>query len=351
MVIKLQCDLFSIGEFKATKNGKEVNEHPFLDLIKHPNFYQSQRQWLWDYMFWLMLGNAKLYSDSRILQNKPSLVWLNPSKIDYDRELALELEKIITSKKKYEDVMKRSVKYKYSDGTSKYIKLKEILHFFDTTNGTGDWFNGNSVLDAIGQIVGNSELANEAKNVNLFFAGKYMVGGDKSSDNQYEKPLSKPEKESIEGIVNSTKKVIAVKNQINIKRFVENLEKLKLDDSFFSDYYAIGKIYGIPKDVLEAYVDGGATYENQEKAKGSHVSYTLTPKGSDLTDSLKTYFNLDIDISLTWEHLPFMEVFSKQKQERLKLEAETFKTLIEAGATPESVSAMFGYDLKFKTNG
>src|SRR5690606_4335801 len=38
-------ELFSLGEFELkTKDGKEVEKHPLLDLLKNPNFMQTEDQ-------------------------------------------------------------------------------------------------------------------------------------------------------------------------------------------------------------------------------------------------------------------------------------------------------------------
>jgi hypothetical protein len=61
-VISLQCDLFSLGRVcvKDAKD-KEIEADPFLDFIGNPNPFQTEAQFKWDFMFWLMLGNCNTY--------------------------------------------------------------------------------------------------------------------------------------------------------------------------------------------------------------------------------------------------------------------------------------------------
>ena len=79
---------------------------------------------------------------------------------------------------------------------------------------------------------------------------------------------------------------------VDIKRFVDDLRVLELDKSFLADYYVIGTVYGIPRDVLEAYQS--STFENQEKARAGHVSYTLEPAGEALGAMLEKRWGYDV---------------------------------------------------------
>ena len=61
-------DLASMGHFKLRRKGSEdlIENHPILDRLNNPNPMQTGTQFLWDYMFWRLLGTANLYFDSKI---------------------------------------------------------------------------------------------------------------------------------------------------------------------------------------------------------------------------------------------------------------------------------------------
>jgi hypothetical protein len=92
---------------------------------------------------------------------------------------------------------------------------------------------------------------------------------------------------------------------------------LKLDDSYYNDFFMIGSMYGIPKDVLESAIRGNSTYDNQEKAIGRHVDYVMKPKGQMLTDELEEKFGYK-DLKMSWGHLSFNQVFELQKETVIK---------------------------------
>jgi hypothetical protein len=350
-VFALQCDLFSLATVKVKKDDNEIEKDPFQQLIENPNPFQSQRQFLWDFMFWNMMGNAVLYIKSGdVDRNNNMMYFLDTSRLMFSTKLQAKIGKLVISKKALKDIEEEQVEYKNENGKSNFFKLKELLFITDLTNSTGNWFKGNSRLDALYKVISNSEAGIDSKNINARYLGKYIVNGKVDETNVNLPMMKNDEKKEIEDRIDGKKKVHAVKTPIDIKRFIDRSEVLEsLDKSYLADYYKIGKMYGIPRDVLEAYES--STYENQEKARGSHVSYTLSPKGCDLGDSVAKRLEYTKDgkkIYLDWSHLPFMQVFKKEEAEVNKTNAKTFETLVKAGATPESAAMIVGLELKFK---
>ena len=181
----------------------------------------------------------------------------------------------------------------------------------------------------------------DALNINIRYSGKFLVAGKSDPDNMSQLPMGEPEKTDIETKINGRKSVHAVKSMIDIKRFVENIANLKLDEINLNQYFLIGTAYGIPKDVLEAFNSG--TYENQEKARGAFVSYCLHPKGKLFFEGHSAFFGYDIlgkSIVIDWEHLPFMQVFAKDRAETLKLQTESLLNLITAGVKLDEINKM-----------
>ena len=342
-VFKLQCDLFSLGKIREVDN--KDSKAPILEKLKQPNPFQGGRQFLWDYMFYLMLGNAYMEAGSKIITPENNIYWLNNANIEFDNKLLDKLDRHYFSSKEVKNLEKQTIEYHYRDGTKRNIRLDSIESFADITNSTGNWYAGSSALDSLYKVVSNSEAALNAKNINLDFAGKYMVYGDVDADNQYEAGLGKGEKKSIEDAVKGGKKVHAMKSRVGVARFVDNIAQLELDKSYFADYYVIGKMYGIPKDVLEANIDRGAIRENQDLARASYVEYSFAPKGDDLIDGLTNYFSLSEDLEISWDHLLFMQTVVKKEADVNNTRASTIKSLVDAGLTEESINELLDIDI------
>lgn len=340
-IFKLQCDLFSLGKVYVYRNGKEVPNDPFIDRINNPNPFQTREQFLWDFMFWKMLGNNYCYVDSDSVSAESNKMYhLDPAKIQWPDYFSKMRDKLILSNQAVNQIKDTSIEYRYSDGTGTQIKWSRITHTSDLTNGSGNWFKGRSAIDALYEIIANSRAGIRSKNINVRYAGKYMVAGKADPENVTQMPLGNDEKRDIETKMNGRKSVHAVKSMIDIKRFIENANILKeLDESYKNDFFMIGSMYGIPKDVLEVYANG-STYENQEKARGAHVSYCLSPSGNQFMSMLAKRFGYTTrEIIIDWEHLPFMQVFAKERSEIEYKKTQSLLNLMKAGVKIDEINA------------
>jgi len=344
-VFCLQCDMFSLGKVYVYQNGKALKTDPFLDMIKQPNPFQREAQFKWDFMFWNMIGNTYVYADSYIPAIDNKLYILENHKMKFPTEMLTYQDKIVLSKSTEDAINNFDIEYRYADGTATNLNWRYIIHNPDLSNGTGNWFGGQSRIDALYKIVSNSERAIEAKNVNLQYSAKFLVAGQADPGNIDQLPMGEQEKRDIETKMNGRKRVYAIKSMIDIQRFVSDIGALKLDDSYLADYFTIGSMYGIPKDVLEAFNSG--TYENQEKARGAFVSYCLQPKGNGWFESLASFFGYtDKTILIDWEHLPFMQVFAKERAETDKIKSETLLNYMKAGVTMDQINEMLDMELR-----
>ena len=342
-VISLDCDIFSLGKVNKFQEGKLIEEDFLYSLIKKPNLMQSWTSFFWDYKWWLnVCGTSVLYNpnNSKNIGNT-SLQFLNPSNITYNDTLIRKLQKFIFSNLSYNEVLEGSISYKFDNGESKDILLKELEFFHDLTNaGQLNPLKGISRIDALYKVINNSELALDAKGINLFLAGKFMVAGkaDPSKTDFSNIPMSEDEKQSIEQKVLSNKSIHAVKSMIDIKRFVENMGALKLDESFVADFFMFGSMFNIPRDILETSLRG-STYENQEKAMARLIEYCEKPKAQKLTDWFETQFDFQ-DIRMSWNHLMFMKIFEKEQINNQKLKASALLELMKAGVKLDEINAM-----------
>lgn len=349
-VFKLQCDTFSLGKFYVYDEDKEVKNDPLLRTLSSPQPFQQTSQWLWDFMFWKMIGNAYLYVDSDSpTSDTNKLYWLEASKITWPDTLIKYKDKIVLSDKALQEINDAVLTYTYDDGSTFRFKWSRVTHVSDLTNGTGNWFKGRSTIDTLYEIISNSRASVRSKNINVRYTGKYMVAGKTDVDNINEMPLGEPEKRDIERQANGTKAVTAVKSMIDIKRFIERADVIKqLDDSYLSDYFKIGTLWGIPRDVLEASLEG-STYENQEKSTGRQVEYTLIPAGEALCNPLSKRFGYTTKkLVISWDHLGFMQVFEKDRAETAKIKSETLLNLMKANVSVDNINRIL--DTNFEAN-
>lgn len=348
-VFCLQCDLFSLGRVKVIQNDKEVDNDPVAYLLNNPNPMQSGDQLKWDYMFQLMKGNAYQYVHSNIPGNTENKIYfLDPAKMTWPREFESRKDKLIFSKLKAGEFKNIIIKYTFEDNSSIDIPLANIDCITDLSNSTGNWYKGNSRIDGLKKIISNSDAALDAININTRYTGKFMVSGMNDKQDTSKAMMGETEKKDIEDKMNGYKKVHAVKTPIDIKRFVENIGALKLDETFRTAYFLIGSMYNIPKDVLEAYLQG-STFDNQEKATAKHITYTMQPKADDWLNRLERRFGYDKIgkiITMSWDHLPFMQVFEKDRAAVKNTQIQTLTAMLKLGIDITEINEFLGTDFK-----
>lgn len=355
-VFALQCDLFSMGKVTVEDaNEKEIPKDPFLSLLKKPNPFQNETQFLWDFMFWNMLGTDNVFIDSKIVDRKENrMYFLDPSKMIWPTELQRQSDHMVFSDQTIKERGKQLITYRYNDGSTKQIPLEKLLIITDLTNGVGNWYKGTSRIDALYKIISNSEFALDAKNINIRYSGKFLIGSPNETGATEKLGLSETERNDIRDKIDTNgQQVWPLRSMIQIRRFVENMAQLELDKAFLADYFLIGNMYNIPRDVLEAY--NSSTYENQEKARAAHVNYTLEPKGNSFMDGFETYFGYDAqgkNIKMSWNHLPFMQVFEKEKAEVAKVKIDSLTLLLNLGVDVEQANEFLGtnFEITQKNN-
>jgi hypothetical protein len=249
------------------------------------------------------------------------------------------------SKMSFEQARTAQLMYNIGDGTQIPIMLNEITPFFDLCSGIeGNYFQGESRIDALMKVIKNSELGLDAKAINLEMLQKFMVSGQADPSDVSQLGMSETEKLTIEEKVRSFKKVHAVKSKISIERFVDNFAQLELDKSYDADALKMASLLNVPKEVLDLLADG-TTYENQEKATGRQVEYSAKPKWKQLTDWFQSQYGFQ-DIRADYSDLSFNQVFEKDRADKEKTKAETMLLLAKAGIPEDQINAFLGTNFK-----
>lgn len=346
-VVTLLCDLFTLGEFKMVDTTREdgdneIETHALLDLLNNPNPMQSASQFKFDFMFWRLMGTAHLYSTSALLEGgNPRLYFLEPHLIEWPKWFEDNARTLFRN----DDEIRQQILTYDKAGNNLPIRYDQLTSFHDVTNGIGSWWEGPSRVDAILEIVKNSQMALKSKTVTADFAGKFLVGSDVSLEETTKQVMSAADKSSIRSAMRSREQIFPVKTNPVIERFITDGTMLDaLDNAFMTDAFLIAKVFNIPKDVTEML--GDSTYENQEKARASVISYNIEPSAEDFCAGLCRHFGVadNLKLELDFQHLPFVQVFENEKAETTRNKALAFDTLVRAGMTHEDAAALL--DLK-----
>lgn len=324
-VITFRADIYSQIKFNEFANDKLVQNDCLYNIAKKPNPMQSWVDFHYDISFWRDLGNAYIYKE------KDVIYCLNPLFIEIKEAQLKEINKYRFSDFQTKQSKKGEFKAKFNEKAEwQTLKLENLYILSDLSPSiTGNWMQGNSRLDALYQVVKNSELSLKAKNRNLFYTTKFSVSGQYDASNQYSTPMGEAEKISIEKGLQGNREIYATKEKIDVKQLVNNLSSLKLDDSYIADLSIIGNMYGLGKDVLDILAKG-STFENKEKAIGSFIDYSIMPKAQQNSDLYEIIFEKE-DIRGSFKHLPFNAVFEQEKINNNTIELNNLILAVELG--------------------
>lgn len=346
-VFSLYCDLFSQAKVYVYEGKKEegisIEDDPFLTLINNPNPMQSRNGLLWDYMFFNLIGNAYCYVPSTDISgvgtNPLSKIYiLHNGKIETNYDSREKADHLVLSSAQLSQWESQKLVYRYENGQTIDIPYKNIIHVPDLGGTLSGWGHAPSRIDSLYKILANIEATLDTTNINVRYAGKFMVGPRTVSET--DTGLQPQERKNIKEKIDSSQPVWPTGSTIDIRRFVEDIGALKLDERYLHDFFVIGTHFGIPKDVLEASASG--TYENQEKARGAMIGYCLQPKADQLAAAFEKMFKYreaNKRIVFSWDHLQFMQVFEKERAEREHIKTRSLMNLVRAGVPLEEINS------------
>lgn len=323
-VFNLIGEYYSIGKYHTYKNNKIDIQDYFYTKKQKPNQWQSWVDFDKNFVFSLLTGTAYLY-----IQND-TMYFLNYCKMKLSEAQKKKFEKLNFSKygsETRQNIMKGEFEY---NGQTLDLKNLHIIHDTCGINLTGTWLKGLSRLDALYEVVMNSDLSLTAEGSNLEFTQQFSISGQHDRKDVTSIGMSAEEKKSLENSYGSGKKFHVSKEKVDVKQLVDNLANLKLDESFFNKVHIIGRMFGVPKDVIEFSLKGGATFENQEKSMGRFVEYTLKPLAYKFTDVIESVYNLE-DLRKDFGHLMFNKVFEQENENVRKTKIENLEKSLQLG--------------------
>lgn len=342
-VATLLADITCQGKVESYTNN-ELKDNNFLYTYKDaPNEWQTWTDFLYDYQFFRFLGNAYLYVSGDVMYFlRPQGLKLTEDQIKSFQNLSLS--KYGTTTKK--NLKRGTFKYEQPNGTNINLELSNLYVISDISNNvSGNWLVGNSRLDALYNVILNSGLSVTSKSKNLEYTQKFFATGQHNPADISSVGMSDQEKQSIEKAFNSSRQIHATKSKVDFTHLVADMNKLKLNEAYTHDLLVIADMFGVPKELIGVLMDG-STYENQEKATGRLIDYTIRPACQQLTDVLEGILGQE-DLRISFKHLPFNAVFEAEKITNQTNELNNLKIATELGL-PENVKTdklkmIYGY--------
>lgn len=330
-IISLRAKMYSQMQIShIDANGKEVKNSEVLKLLKQPNYFQSQEDFLFQQMWFLSVaGNNYIYQIKPYKKElSKNLYNLIPSEIDYNS--INKLDKFLLTKSEIEAFSEKKIKYTL-DGKVYDIKISEIIPLYDLANGltTDSWLVAPSRVKAIEKLLQNIDQNLKSKHKNLQFSAKY-VGVNKSTG--MEAQIQTADRTAIENVLNS-KDVLTTNASVEYKHLVSDMKKLFLDEQFADDANKCLLAFEMNKNVLN-YFAKDSTFENQNQGVINWIQNSIQGSADNTMNSLSASFGLlekNEKLVASFNHLPIMQSLINDKIKSFTEFQNALKVSLENG--------------------
>jgi hypothetical protein len=328
-IIALRCKIYS--QMKIThlnSAGNPIENSEVIKLLKQPNYFQSQEDFLFQQMWFLSATGTNYTYKVNALNTTKSIYNLLPSEIDLQN--SQKVKSFITTKQELNAYGERKIKYKL-DGQTFEIAIKNIIPTYDLANGLScnSLMNSPSRVSGISKTLENIEENLLSKNVNLKMSQKYLMA---SQGDGNEAQIQQSDRNDIASKI-SKKSLLITNANIKAQHLVSDMKRLFLDEQFSNDALTCLLAFDMSKDILNYFSNGASTYENKEKAMLDYIQNSIQSDANNTMNSFASSFGL-IDkgesLKASFDHMPVMQLVMKTKIETLKLYQETLIGYSEA---------------------
>lgn len=345
--------VFSQAKFrvKNSRTHREDKNHWLIKLLKNPNGYQTQQDFLETLMFSMISnGKAVVYKKYNIAFDEPRALYiLDPNLIKWPDDIKQMFKSTSDFKTLYGN---RTVTYD-QNGENIEIKIKDLMFFYDLPNCLNkNPFNTKSRLDGLKQTLINTQDSLIAKNIILKTNGKELVSAVKDGF-----PLGTDEKAEVEnlfhanyGLARNRKRGLITQASLDHKSLHIALRDLGLDESIKVDGNIIFTALHIPKDILSLEAKK-TTYNN---FKESMVSYMQNETQSTLNAVIAVFqreiTGANLELEGDYEHLPIMQFVLIERYEAVSKRAKALNDLLRTGIPEEIALELCGFDKSIELN-
>jgi hypothetical protein len=306
-ICAIRSALYSQMEIKhVDRNGKVIENSPYIKLLQQPNYFQSQNDWLFQQMWFLSTAGTNFILEKKAFTSEWPVAIFNliPSEIDLNK--AHKVNKFIVTEKDKKAFGDRTIKYTL-DNTEYTIKLNELIPLYDLSNGltNNSFFTSESRVKGVSKVLQNIDENLRSKNKNLKMSQKYLAKN--SSDGNEAQILDNDRKDIYSKLeVNST---IITNRNIDVKHLVSDMKRLYLDEQFADDANKVLLAFEMNKNILN-YFAKDSTFENQDKGLISWIQNSIQTTAKNTMNSLTSQWGLferGEKLIASYDHLACMQ--------------------------------------------
>ena len=312
LVIDRKADMFKNAEITIQdKNGKIIDKHPVLDLIRNPNPMQSQEDFMFMYSVYEdIYAQNFIYKLSAFSNQLAKILWILPPD-------AMKIQP--TGKIWEQNSMDGIISYYEmflgdNDAQPVIYKPNEIIHI---SQGVSSFYiTGESKIKSLKYQISNIQGALKTRNCIIQDRGALqMVSPDTGKGGNDPLPLGSEERKKIEnqyrksyGLDDDQMKTIFATQPMKVQQMGYPTKDLLLFEEVEEDFQAICGAYGMARDIFPS--TKGATYENMDAALKQTYQNTIQPAADTLMRKLSREFGLDqqgLKLVADYSYLPIMK--------------------------------------------
>lgn len=347
-VLALRSRLYSQMEIRhVDKNNKIIENSPYLNLLRQPNYFQSQEDWLFQQAWFLSVAGTNFIYERKAFTNElpKALYNLIPAEIDFNQ--SHKINKWITTQADKKAFGERTIKYTL-DNTIYNIKLSELIPLYDMSNGmtNNSFFSSPSRVKGIHKILQNIDANLASKNKNLQMSAKYLSQNESTGN---EAQIRDDDRLDIERTF-SRKDLLITNANIKVQHLVSDMKRLFLDEQFADDANKVLLAFEMNKNVLN-YFAKDSTFENQSEGIISYIQNSIQTTAKNTMNSLSSQWGLiekGERLVASYDHLASMQPVVAKKIQSFTEMQNAIKLAIENGVMTESEAKKMSDEFKTK---
>lgn len=336
------------------KNGKEIENSPYVKLLSTPNYFQSKEDFFFQQKVFLdVSGNDYIYQIKAFTNDVPKALYnLIPSEIDFNK--TDKINKFIVTDKDKKALEEKHIIYTLDD-IDYNLKLKDIIPTYDLASGLvkNSFFQSPSKVKALAKILNNINENVNSKNINLQMSAKY-IGLNTNDGNRAQ--IQDADRKSVESAI-TRKNLLLTNAGIDVKHLVSDMKRLYLDEQYGADFGKVLLAFGLNRQILDISDKSNGLNNSGSIINSALISYVQnTPQqtADNTMNSLSQAWGLferGESLIASYDHLPVMQSVINDKiktltdfQEMVKLAKEN-GTMNDAEAIAKTKELMMNLKL------
>lgn len=337
-VIDRKAEMFSNGRFRVVnKKGKEIEDHPVLEILKNPNCLQTMEAYLFQYSVF-----SDIYASTFQYKVAPKVGFNLAPRAMWN--LPPANMRVIPTGKLWDQmdiggiISKFTMENGSGNGMFRDFTTEDIIY---ATNAIGaQYITGQSKLVSLEKPLSNIVGALRTRNCIIFDRGGLGILSTASKDSAGGIPLGAEERKKISeqlpqdyGIQDGQLRTIITNAALTYTSMTFPTKDLMLFEECIDDANSVADAYSMHKNLFAWNKD--STFDNQDAAVKFTYQNTIQPFANSYCKlimqdpSFEPLFARGHELELCYDHLPVMKEDELAEHEADKAEAEAQKVEVD----------------------